>query len=109
MKLGLMSAALPDLTLEQLAAWASKSGFEMLEIACWPPGKAERRYAGVTHIDVTDFDTVSAKNVRTIMSRYNLEISSLGYYPNPLHPDQPHRAMVIDHLKKVILAAETAR
>lgn len=106
MKLGLMTSALPDLSLEELAAWAAENGFEMLEIACWPPGKAERRYAGVTHIDVTDFDQTQANKVLDIMDRYGLEISSLGYYPNPLDPDPDHRQRVIDHLQKVITAAE---
>ena len=106
MKLGLMTSALPDLSLEELAAWAAENGFEMLEIACWPPGKAERRYAGVTHIDVTDFDQMQANEVLDIMDRCGLEISSLGYYPNPLHPDPDHRQRVIDHLQKVIIAAE---
>jgi sugar phosphate isomerase/epimerase len=78
----------------------------MLEIACWPPGKADRRYAGVMHIDVTEFNAANAKKVHEIMDKYELEISSLGYYPNPLHPDQAHREMVVNHLKKVILAAE---
>ena len=31
MKLGLMSAALPNLSLPQLAEWAAGNGFEMLE------------------------------------------------------------------------------
>jgi sugar phosphate isomerase/epimerase len=106
MKLGFMTAALPELSLEQLAAWASGNGFGMLEIACWPPGKAERRYAGVTHIDVTDFDAAKAKDVLSIMDKYGLEISSLGYYPNALYPDEAHRETVIGHLKKVIVAAE---
>ena len=106
MKLGLMSAALPALTLRELAAWTAENGFEMLEIACWPVGKADRRYAGVTHIDVTDFDASQAKQVQNTIKEYGLEISSLGYYPNPLHPDPNHRVMVIEHLKKVIKAAE---
>lgn len=105
MKLGLMSAAFPNLSLEDLAAWASENGFGMLELACWPPGRAERRYAGVTHIDVTDFTPAQASEVREIVNRYGLEISSLGYYPNPLHPDKEHRETVIEHLKKVIVAA----
>jgi sugar phosphate isomerase/epimerase len=105
MKLGFMSAPLPDLTLDQLAAWAAENGFEMLEVACWPVGKAERRYAGVTHIDVADFGQDDAKKVKEIVNRYGLEISSLGYYPNPLDPDPEHRKTVIDHLKKVIVAA----
>ena len=106
MKLGLMTAALPDLSLDGVAAWAAENGFEMLEIACWPPGKGERRYAGVTHIDVTNFDRAQANEILKIMDRYGLEISSLGYYPNPLHPDPAHRQKVIDHLQKVIVAAE---
>ena len=106
MKLGLMSAALPDLSLDEFASWSKENGFEMLEIACWPPGKADRRYAGVTHIDVTDFSQDDADEVLATINRYDLEISSLGYYPNPLHPDPDHRRMVIEHLKKVILAAE---
>ena len=106
MKLGLMSAAFPKLSLEETAAWASENGFGMLELACWPARKAERRYAGVTHIDVTDLDRSRAKAILDLMARLGLEISSLGYYPNPLHPDPDHRRQVIDHLKKVVVAAE---
>ena len=106
MKLGLMSAAFPNMTLEQLAAWASENGFEMLEPACWPRGKADRRYAGVTHIDVSDLEAKKAKEILAVVKKHGLGISSLGYYPNPLHPEPDHREMVIDHLKKVILAAE---
>lgn len=105
MKLGLMSAALPRMTLEQLAEWAGANGFEMLELACWPVSKAERRYAGVTHIDVTTLTAAQAEAIRELMHRHGLEISSLGYYPNPLHPDPDHRRAVIEHLKKVIVAA----
>ncbi len=106
MKLGFMTAAFPNLSFEEVAAWAEGNGFEMLEVACWPVGKAERRYAGVTHIDVDKFSGADADAIHTVLKKYGLEISSLGYYPNPLHPDPDHRTMVIDHLKKVILAAE---
>ena len=106
MELGFMTAAFPNLSFEEVAAWAAGNGFEMLEVACWPLGKASRRYAGVTHIDVDDFSAADAKAIQVVLAKYDLKISSLGYYPNPLHPDPEHRAMVIDHLKKVILAAE---
>jgi sugar phosphate isomerase/epimerase len=106
MELGLMTAALPDRSLEQVAAWASENGFEMLEVCCWPVGKAERRYAGVTHIDVAGLTQGKANDILALMDKYGLKISSLAYYPNPLHPDSEHRGTVIDHLKKVILAAE---
>ncbi|MDT8897185.1 sugar phosphate isomerase/epimerase [Thermanaerothrix sp. 4228-RoL] len=106
MKLGLFSAAFPQWSLEQFLAWSAENGFEMVEIACWPPGKAERRYAGVTHIDVTNLTPTGAKEIQAMLKHYGLQISSLGYYPNPLHPDPDHRQTVIEHLKKVILAAE---
>jgi len=105
MKLGLFTAAFPSKSLEEVAAWTAENGFETLEIACWPVGKATRRYAGVTTIDVDGFDKEHAKKVQAILKNYGLEISALGYYPNPLHPDPEHREVVIEHLKKVIEAA----
>jgi sugar phosphate isomerase/epimerase len=106
MKLGLFTAAFPGKSLEEVALWASGNGFEALEIACWPVGKANRRYAGVTTIDVNEMTPEKAKEACATIHRHNLVISSLGYYPNPLHPDPDHRELVIDHLKKVIVAAE---
>jgi sugar phosphate isomerase/epimerase len=106
MKLGLMSAALPQLSFEDLVAWLSKNGFGMIEVACWPVGKAERRYAGVTHIDVAKLKKKDVKSIHATLEKHGIQISSLGYYPNPLHPDLEHRQQVIDHLQKVIVAAE---
>ena len=106
MKLGFFTAALPGNTLEQAAQWGAKSGFQAIEIACWPLEKATRRYAGVTHINVTELDNAQAKDIRKMLDGYGLTISSLGYYPNPLHPESEHRETVIGHLKKVIEAAE---
>jgi len=106
MKLGIFTAAFPGKPLEEVAAWAAESGFETLEIACWPLEKAARRYAGITTIDVHDFNPAQAKEVHAVLKDYGLSISSLGYYPNPMHPEPAHRDVVIGHLKKVILAAE---
>ena len=105
MKLGFFTAALPGNTLEQAAEWGADSGFQAIEIACWPQEKATRRYAGVNHIDVTNLDKPKAVEIRKMLDGYGLTISSLGYYPNPLHPDAEHRETVINHLKKVIEAA----
>ncbi|MBC7876247.1 MAG: sugar phosphate isomerase/epimerase [Anaerolineales bacterium] len=105
MKLGFLTAALPSNTLEQAAKWGAESGFQAIEIACWPLEKAARRYAGVTHIDVTTLDKTKAKEIRKMLDDYNLPISALAYYPNPLHPEADHRDTVISHLKKVIEAA----
>jgi sugar phosphate isomerase/epimerase len=103
-KLGLLTAAFPDLSLNEVAAWSAANGFEMLEVACWPSSGGEaRRYAGVTHIDV---DALDVDAVRETLARHGLAISSLAYYPNNLHPDDSHREQVNAHLRKVIDAAQ---
>ena len=106
MKLGLMSAALPDLSLPELIDWSAGNGFEMLELACWPIGKSDRRYSGVTHVDVAALTQAKASQIQALVTDAGLTISSLAYYPNPMHPNSEHRAAVHDHLRKVILAAE---
>jgi sugar phosphate isomerase/epimerase len=105
MKLGFLTAAFPNLSLEEVARWGAESGFQAIEIACWPYEKAARRYAGVTHINVAELDKAKASQVRSLLSGLGLTISSLAYYPNPLHPEPEHRETVIGHLKKVIDAA----
>jgi sugar phosphate isomerase/epimerase len=103
-KLGLLTAAFPSLTLDEVARWAHGNGFEALEIACWPSaGGKRRRYAGVSHIDVDDFDPGA---VRATLKQHNLEISALAYYPNNLDPDPDARAAANSHLQRVIEAAE---
>ncbi len=105
MQLGYVTAILPDWTLEQNMQFAAKQGFDCLEVMCWPVGKAERRYAGVTHIDVMDFTQADAERVKGLMRQYNINISSLGYYPNPLVADAEERQTYIDHIKRVIAAS----
>jgi len=104
-KLGFLTAAFPESSLEQLAAWGGEAGFQAIEVACWPLEKAARRYAGVTHIDVSALDQAKAKDVRKLLDGHGLQLSALAYYPNPLHPDPAHRQAVLDHLEKVIEAA----
>ena len=105
LKLGFVSAILPDVSLEEVVTFAADEGFACVELMCWPKGKAERRYAGVTHINVTDFDRDEADRVNELMSSVGVEISGLGYYPNPLAPDVAERELYIKHIRKVIDAA----
>jgi sugar phosphate isomerase/epimerase len=108
MRLGLMTAALPMLELPQLAGWAAAEHFEALEIACWPKVTGDsRRYAGVTHIDVDGLDAGGAAAIRELLDGYGLTISSLAYYPNNLDPNAAVRSAAHEHLRKVIVAAET--
>ena len=103
MRLGLLTAPFPRRTLDEVATWASSEGFQMLEVACWPAAGAERRrYAGTSHIDVGRLD---ADAVQDLLYRHALEISSLAYYPNNLHPDPAERRAANTHLRKVIDAA----
>ncbi len=106
MKLGFVSAILPDLTLQQVADFASKNGYDCVEVMCWPKGKAERRYAGVTHIDVVGFTKDHADDVRAQMAKSGVAISGLGYYPNPLAPDRAEAAVYVEHIRHVIQAAK---
>ena len=104
-QLGFVSAILADLTLQEVAQFASESGFDCVELMCWPKGKAERRYAGVTHLDVTDFKKSAAAAVKEMLAEEGVSISGLGYYPNPLTADLQEAKVYSDHLKKVIKAA----
>ena len=104
MKLGFVSAILPELSLEEIVEFAAAEGYDCVELMCWPPSKAERRYAGVTHIDVTEFDASDAERVNSICSAAGIEISGLGYYPNPLTPDADEAERSIAHIKQVIRA-----
>jgi sugar phosphate isomerase/epimerase len=106
MKLGLLTAPLPDLPLEDVSDWTANNGFTAIEIACWPASSGDtRRYAGTSHIDVDGITDDQASEIASSMNEKGLEISGLGYYPNPLHPEDERARMVIDHLKKVIIAA----
>jgi sugar phosphate isomerase/epimerase len=106
MKLGVLTAPFADTPLADVAGWASSAGFEALEIACWPKSAGpSRRYAGTSHVDVANISASQARETVAALTEQGLSISGLGYYPNPLHPDAVHRETVIDHLKKVIVAA----
>jgi sugar phosphate isomerase/epimerase len=106
MKLGILTAPFADTKLNDVADWAKSVGFEALEIACWPAGKGEgRRYAGTSHINVGGLSKSEATDIAASFKSKGIDVSGLGYYPNPLHSDAAHRDMVIGHLKKVITAA----
>ncbi len=106
MQLGFVSAILPDLELKAVLEFAAAFDFECVELMCWPKGKAERRYAGVTHIDVLDFSGDDAKRIKDLLDETGTAISGLGYYPNPLVPDHDEAQVYIEHLKAVIRAAK---
>ena len=105
MKLGFVSAILPDLSLDEVFQVAKVEGFDCVELMCWPKGKADRRYAGVTHVDVSDFGSKEVDAVNGAAADSGIEISGLGYYPNPLTPDHNESTLYREHMKKVIATA----
>ena len=106
MKLGFVSALQPELDHAQVLALARAEHFSCVEAMCWPVGKAERKFAGVTHVDVTGFTRARANDVNALCAKHGVSLSALGYYPNPLDPDLAKARSVTQHLRKVILAAE---
>lgn len=107
MKLGFVSAILDQSNYEEMMDIASDLGFECVEVACWPQGKAERRYAGVSHIDAERVleDDEYAKRILDYAAEKKVEISSLAFYPNTLDPDLEKRQASIDHLMALIKAS----
>lgn len=106
MKLGLHTAILPDYTFEEVVDYAKAVGFKSLEVCCWPVGKAARRYAGVTHIDVNNIDEEKAKYYMEYAAKKGIEIASLAYYPNALSDDEETALVARDHIKRIIEAAD---
>jgi sugar phosphate isomerase/epimerase len=104
-KLGIQSAILGDLSFDELIDFAADNGFACVEVMCWPTGGANRKYAGVTHIDVNALDENGIHRMQSKLRERNVYISGLGYYPNPLDPDHEKSDFYISHIKKVIDAS----
>lgn len=105
MKLGFITAICDGMTFEEVVDFASEHHLECLEVACWPQGGAQRRYAGVSHIDAAGLQEDKAREIKEYCRKKNVEISSLAYYPNTLEPDQEKRKAYIAHLYKLIDAS----
>ncbi len=102
MKLGIVTAIYDGFTFEEMIDHASSVGYECVEVACWPQGAAERRYAGVSHIDVNNTSPEYIAYVKDYCKNKNIEISSLAFYPNTMDGNLQNRNANIEHLKKVI-------
>ncbi|MDT2524349.1 sugar phosphate isomerase/epimerase family protein [Enterococcus raffinosus] len=106
MQLGLVSAILDQSDFYEMIDIVAENGLECVEVACWPAGKAERRYAGVSHIDTENLTKDQAEKYNAYAKEKKVAISALAYYPNPLDEDLAKRQQVIDHLYSVIDAAK---
>ena len=105
-QLGFASAILPELSLSEVFSLAAEIGYECVEVMCWPVSKAERRYAGVTHIDIAEMDDAKVADVQRVVRETGVAISALGYYPNCLSPDIAEAQKSIEHLQNLLHAAK---
>jgi sugar phosphate isomerase/epimerase len=105
MQLGFVSAILPELSLAEVVRFAAETGYDCVELMCWPVSKAERRYAGVTHVDVVGLTPARAGEILETVRQAGVEISGLGYYPNPLDPNPEVARAAVEHLHRLIDAA----
>jgi sugar phosphate isomerase/epimerase len=105
MPLGFVSAILPEMSLAEVLGVAAKIGYSCVEVMCWPPSRAERRYAGVTHIDVAGLTESRITEVQRLVAESGVWISGLGYYPNCLAADPAEAEQAVAHLSRVIVAA----
>jgi sugar phosphate isomerase/epimerase len=100
MKLGLLTACLGQLSLGQVAAWASQAGYQALEVAAWPKGSPHIHHAA--HLDVAGFSSADAERARELMDRHALTISAVTYCDNNLHGDPDRREAIHGHLRHVV-------
>ena len=103
MKLGFLTACLPQRSLADICAWAEEHGFEALEVAAWPD-LGDRPFTA-THLRVDGFGSAGADATRELFARHHLELSSIAYYDNNLHPDADEREAVNAHVHRCIDAA----
>ena len=106
MKLGLHTAILEGYSFEQVVDYAAETGFESLEVCCWPQEPATRRYAGVTHIDVDGLTEEKAEAYLAYAKRRGIKIAALAYFPNPMSDEPEVAEKSRKHLYKVIDAAK---
>ncbi|WNI14560.1 sugar phosphate isomerase/epimerase family protein [Actinacidiphila sp. ITFR-21] len=103
MKLGFLTACLPQLPLEEIAAWGAGHGYEALEVATWP--STGSRDFEASHIDVLGLTEQRADEVRTLFDKHGLTLSALAYYENNLHPDEARRSEIAAHVRANVDAA----
>jgi sugar phosphate isomerase/epimerase len=102
-KLGFLTACMPERPLEEIAPWAAANGYEALELAAWPQ-LGDRPFTA-SHVAADRFDAAEADRVRGTLEEHGLALSALAYYDNNLHPDPAVREANHRHLRACIDAA----
>ena len=103
MKLSYLTACFNSLSLEEKVKFAVEQKFDAIELSCWPVAN-DRDYSS-TDIDVSKFDSKTKEDILKLTGENNIEIASLAYYDNCLHPDTSIRENNVKHLYNVIETA----
>lgn len=103
MKLGFLTACMPNRSLAEVVSWAAEHGFDALEVAAWPD-LGDRPFTA-THLAVDGFDEGDAEATKELFAEHSLTLSSLAFYDNNLHPDADERAAINVHVLACIDAA----
>ena len=103
MKLSYLTACFNNLSLEEKVKFAVEQKFDAIELSCWPVAN-DRDYSS-TDIDVAKFDSKTKEDILKLTGENNIEIASLAYYDNCLHPDTSIRENNVKHLYNVIETA----
>jgi sugar phosphate isomerase/epimerase len=102
-KLGFLSACMPERSLEDIASWAAANGYEALELAAWP--QVGDRPFTASHIRAEAFDGAEEERVRNAVEGNGLVVSALAYYDNNLSPDAKEREAYHEHVRRCVDAA----
>ena len=107
MKLGFLTACMPERPLEEIAQWAGEHGYEALELAAWPTIAGGSRPFVASHVaaDVGAFDARECERVQAALADNGLTLSALAYYDNNLHPDPAERDAIHAHVRACVDAA----
>lgn len=105
MQLGFVSAILPDRSLSEVLSTAARLGYDCVEVMCWPPSRADRRYAGVTHLDATLPEAELIDQAAAATGGSGIALSGLGYYPNCLTANLDEANRAVEHLQRLIRLA----
>lgn len=105
MRLGFLTACMPERPLEDVARWAGEHGYEALELAAWPTVARGSRPFVASHVAADAFDAREAERVQRALADNGLALSALAYYDNNLHPDPGERGAIHAHVRACVDAA----
>lgn len=110
MRLGFCSGILHPMPLVDMIEFAGDNGFSSIEVMCWP--LSEHEWGGMTHIDAgiivdqTSDNQAYIDKIKSALNEFDISISALTYYSNPLHPTTDVAKTANWHIERLIQTAK---